>query len=147
MPQYWAQAIYLNTYYTGIGADKMNIETQTQYETVVQSLVDELSAEFGDIDPRVIAESIANQVLMGVKIQQGKPITLRSGTYEGGSLAALDSALQPGDVLKYTHASNIRDRGCELTNFRQAAVDALAEDITTTHRQSYEPEGPQEQSH
>jgi hypothetical protein len=126
-----------------MGDNMTHIETQSEYDTVVQGLIDELSAEFADIDTKAISENIANQVLMGLKIQHGKPVTIRAITYEGGSLDTLDTALHPGDVLQYTHAENIRQPTPRKPSFRQAAVAALAEDIVTTYRQSYQTEDPQ----
>lgn len=113
------------------------ITSQDDYDEMVRGLTDELADEMADGEK--IIESIAKQVIVGIRIKHGKPVVQQTAIYEGGALETLETCLRPTDVLTYTHTENLTAPPAGQTpNIWEQAVDALTADLNRAYRKHAE---------
>lgn len=110
-----------------------NIDSQSEYDEIIRDLVDELGEEIADAG-EAGAKNIAQHVIAGVKIVNGKPVVTQSVEYEGGSVDSLEAALCPMEILQFTRASGLAGKAQAPEPYVWSkAVHALQEDLTRVH--------------
>ena len=109
------------------------IHSQDDYDDIVQGLVDELGDEIADAGDTA-AKNIAQQVIAGLSVVDGKPVVEQAASYEGGGLETLDTALFPMEVLQFTRATGLSGQAQSPEPYVWSkAVHALQQDLSMAH--------------